>query len=235
MPQTGAPVNASRLGAGFTDNFHRMSNQPIEGVTVVDHPLVKARVAVLRDAGTSTELFRRTLNQLAALIAFEATRGLAVATREVKSPLAACEGHFLRDPITIVPILRAGLGMAEALLQVLPEARVGHVGLARNEKTFLPEHYYFKAPADLAASDVFIVDPMLATGNSAGDAADELKKQGATRLTLVALVGCMQGARHFRQRHPDIPVLLAAMDPELNSAAYIVPGLGDAGDRYFGT
>ncbi len=235
MPQTGPLVNVSRLVAVPTDNFHRMSKQSIEGITVVDHPLVKARVAVLRDAGTSTELFRRTLNQLAALVAFEATRGLAVAPRQVRSPLAACEGHSLRDPITIVPILRAGLGMAEALLQVLPEARVGHVGLARNEKTFLPEHYYFKAPADLAASDVFIVDPMLATGNSAGDAADELKNQGATRLTLVALVGCVQGATHFRQRHPDIPVFLAAMDTELNSSAYIVPGLGDAGDRYFGT
>lgn len=212
-----------------------MPDNPIPGVTVVDHPLVKARVAMLRDESTPTELFRRTLSQLAALVAFEATRRLALSDKSVTTPLAKCAGHALRDPVTIVPILRAGLGMAEALLAVLPEARVGHVGLARNEKTFLPEHYYFKAPADLGSSSVFIVDPMLATGNSAGDAADELKRQGAKDLTLIALVGCVQGATHFRERHPDIPVFLAAMDPELNATAYIVPGLGDAGDRYFGT
>jgi uracil phosphoribosyltransferase len=205
------------------------------GIHVVRHPLVRAKVTVLRDKTTGTELFRRTLGELAILVAYEATRDLEVEELVVQTPLEECAGSRLKRPVTIVPILRAGLGMAEALLKILPAARVGHVGMARNETTFLPESYYFKAPPDIASSDVLLVDPMLATGNSAADAADELKKQGVTRLRLVAILGCEQGAALFKTRHPGVDVFLAAMDHKLNEKAYIVPGLGDAGDRYFGT
>jgi len=209
-------------------------NMPV-GIHVVRHPLVRAKVTVLRDKTTGTELFRRTLGELAILIAYEATRDLDLEELVVETPLEECVGSRLKRPVTIVPILRAGLGMAESLLKILPAARVGHVGMARNETTFLPESYYFKAPPDIASSDVLLVDPMLATGNSAADAADELKKQGVTRLRLIAILGCEQGAALFKTRHPDVDVFLAAMDHKLNEKAYIVPGLGDAGDRYFGT
>jgi uracil phosphoribosyltransferase len=205
------------------------------GCTVVDHPLVKAKVTVLRNKATPTELFRRTLHELTALLAFEATRDLGVEELEIETPIEACKGYRISKEITVVPILRAGLGMAEAMLKILPQARLGHVGTFRDEKTFEPMSYYFRTPLDLEDSDVFLVDPMLATGNSAADAAAKLKDGGAQRLRLVALVGCVTGARLFRSLHPDVPVFLAALDEKLNERAYIVPGLGDAGDRYCGT
>ena len=204
-------------------------------IHVVSHPLVQTKVSILRDKATGTELFRRTLGELAILVAYEATRHLPLKEQTIETPLAECAGHQLASPVTLVPILRAGLGMAEAILRILPSANVGHVGMARNEQTFLPESYYFKAPPELATSEVFLVDPMLATGNSSADAVDELKAKGATKLSLVALIGCRQGAELFYSRHPDVPVYIAALDPTLNEKAYIVPGLGDAGDRYFGT
>lgn len=207
----------------------------MDGVVVVDHPLLRVRLATLRSVETDTQLFRRTLAEVAALIAFEATRHLCTRPCEVQTPLALCPGERLAHPIVIVPILRAGLGMAEALLRVLPEARIGHVGLARDEKTFQPSHYYFKAPAGLEEAEIFLVDPMLATGNSARDAAAELKARGARKIRLLAVVGCPEGAQRFREAHPDVPVYLGVLDPGLNEKAYIVPGLGDAGDRYFGT
>ncbi len=207
----------------------------IPGCTVVDHPLVKCRVDVLRDKATPKDLFRRTLRDLAGLIAFEATRELELADKTVETPLTSCAGHCLRREIIVAPILRAGLGMAEALLSVLPEASVGHVGMYRDEKTFEPQSYYFKIPPGLADADVFVVDPMVATGRSAADAVAALKAHGAKRLRLLALIGCVPGVEHFRSQHHDVPVILAALDPGLNERAYIVPGLGDAGDRYFGT
>lgn len=204
------------------------------GYRVVEHALVKAKVAVLRDKETSLELFRRTLRELTTLVASEATRDLEVRAIEVETPLERCAGHQLARPVVVVPILRAGLGMAEAMLGVLPEARVGHVGMCRDEHTFLPRSYYFKAP-DLSEAEVFLVDPMLATGHSASDAVTELKSCGAVRIRMVALVGCAIGLKHFQQQHPDVPVFLAALDERLDERAYIRPGLGDAGDRYFGT
>ena len=212
-----------------------MSDLLLPGCTVVDHPLVKAKVTILRDKDTPTELFRRTLHELTALMTFEATRDLEVGEIDIETPLERCKGHRLSRRLTVVPILRAGLGMAEAMLNVLPQARLGHVGIFRNEKTFEPMSYYFKTPPDLVGSDVFLVDPMLATGNSAADAATQLKAGGARRLRLIALVGCVTGARFFHARHPDVPVFLAAVDQKLNEHAYIVPGLGDAGDRYCDT
>jgi uracil phosphoribosyltransferase len=209
-----------------------MSEPRLPSCTVVDHPLVKAKVTILRNKETPTELFRRTLHELTALLAFEATRDLEVGEVEIETPLERCKGHRISKELTIVPILRAGLGMAEAMLHVLPQARLGHVGIYRNEKTFEPMSYYFKAPLDLEDSDVFLVDPMLATGNSAADAAAKLKVGGAKRIRLIALLGCVPGARLFQSQHPEVPIFLAALDEKLNERAYIVPGLGDAGDRY---
>ena len=209
-----------------------MLERRLAGCTIVDHPLIKSKVTILRNKETSTELFRRTLHEVTALLAFEATRDLEVAEIEIETPLERCKGHKLSKRVTVVPILRAGLGMAEAMLEVVPEARLGHVGTYRNETTFEPMSYYFKAPLDLADSDIFLVDPMLATGNSAADAAAKLKAEGARRLRLIALLGCITGAEHFKRQHPEVPIFLAALDEKLNERAYIVPGLGDAGDRY---
>ena len=209
-----------------------MSELRLPGCTIVNHPLVKAKVAILRNKETPTELFRRTLHELTALLAFEATRDLEVDEIDIETPLERCKGHRLSNHLTVVPILRAGLGMAEAMLNVLPQAKLGHVGSFRDEKTFEAMSYYFKVPLDLENSDVFLVDPMLATGNSAADAAAQLKAGGATRLRLIAVLGCVTGARFFHTQHPEVPVFLAAVDEKLNERAYIVPGLGDAGDRY---
>lgn len=207
----------------------------LEGIHIVEHPLVQVRLATLRDRTTPVEGFRRALAELASLLAFEATRSLPTEPCTVQTPLAPCRAARLAAPIVVVPILRAGLGMAEALLKILPEARVGHVGLARDEQTFQPERYYFKTPSGLENCFVFLVDPMLATGRSACQAASALKRRGARRLALLCVVGCPEGARRFREEHPDVPIYLAALDEGLNDHAYIVPGLGDAGDRYFGT
>ena len=212
-----------------------MIERRLPGCTIVDHPLIKSKVTILRNKETRTELFRRTLHELTALLAFEATRDLEVAEVDIETPLERCKGHELSKAVTVVPILRAGLGMAQAMLEVLPQARLGHVGSYRNETTFAPMSYYFKAPLDLADSDVFLVDPMLATGNSAADAAAKLKADGAKRLRLIALLGCVKGAEHFKRQHPEVPIFLAALDDKLNERAYIVPGLGDAGDRYCDT
>ena len=209
-----------------------MSELRLPGCTIVNHPLVKAKVAILRNKETPTELFRRTLHELTALLAFEATRDLEVDEIDIETPLERCKGHRLSNHLTVVPILRAGLGMAQAMLNVLPQAKLGHVGSFRDEKTFEAMSYYFKVPLDLENSDVFLVDPMLATGNSAADAAAQLKAGGATRLRLIAVLGCVTGARFFHTQHPEVPVFLAAVDEKLNERAYIVPGLGDAGDRY---
>jgi uracil phosphoribosyltransferase len=212
-----------------------MAASRIPGCTVVDHPLVKSKVTVLRNKETSRELFRRTLRELTALVAFEATRDLPLTEIPIETPLQGCTGYKVAKKVIIVPILRAGLGMAEAMLDVLPQARVGHVGMYRDEKTFEPRSYYFKAPPELGNAEVFLVDPMLATGHSSADAAAELKRCGVTNLRLVALVGCVPGVEFFRRQHPDVSIFLAALDPGLNERCYIVPGLGDAGDRYFGT
>ncbi|MEI6491889.1 MAG: uracil phosphoribosyltransferase [Verrucomicrobiota bacterium] len=206
----------------------------ISGCQVVEHSMVKVGVSRLRDRESSLGDFRRALRELAVIVGVEAARDLELREVPLQSPLSPCTGHELARPLVIIPILRAGLGMAEALLQVFPEARVGHVGLCRDEETFEPQSYYFKTPP-LDESDIFLVDPMLATGQSAADAVDKLKAAGAKRLRMLALIGARPGVELFCSRHPDVPVFLAALDEELNDKAYIVPGLGDAGDRYFGT
>ena len=206
-----------------------------ENTVLVDHPLVRAKLTRLRDKNTPFEEFRRGISEVSALMAFEATRDFETVARVVETPLANYEGAALRRPVILAPILRAGLGMVEGMCKVLPEASVGHIGLYRDETTHRPQHYYFNLPAHLSQAEVVVLDPMLATGWSATAALDRLKEKGATRLRLVCLVSCPEGLEQVRKAHPEVRVFTAAIDEGLNEKAYIVPGLGDAGDRYFGT
>jgi uracil phosphoribosyltransferase len=206
-----------------------------EGVTLIEHPLIGAKLTTIRDERTSSEEFRRELRELATLMTFEVIRDFQTVERVVRTPLAEYAGVALARPIIIAPILRAGLSFVDGMLQVLSGASVGHIGMYRNEETHRPESYYFKLPSHLAAAEVLVVDPMLATGWSATGAISQLKEKGARYLRYVCLVSCPAGLEQLRGAHPDVPIFTAAIDPELNEKAYIVPGLGDAGDRYFGT
>ncbi len=205
------------------------------GVTVVDHPLVQVKLTQMRDARTTSCEFRARLRELATLMICEATRTLATRIERVVTPLAECEGRALARPLVVAPILRAGLGLVEGLLDLLPDVSVAHIGMFRNEVTRRPESYYFKAPAHLAEADVILVDPMLATGFSATGAVAQLKEAGAKSIRFVCLVSCPAGLEQLRAAHPDVPIFTASVDQGLDDRAYIVPGLGDAGDRYFGT
>jgi uracil phosphoribosyltransferase len=212
-----------------------MSLPTPDGVTVIDHPLVRVKLTQLRDVGTGSEDFRSRLNELATLMVFEATRDLTTRPRPIQTPLAPHEGAELARPLVIAPILRAGLGLVAGMLDLLGDVGVAHIGMFRNERTLRPESYYFKAPPHLAEADVLLVDPMLATGWSATAAIARLKEAGATRIRFVCLVSCAAGLAQLRTAHPDVQIFTAAIDTGLNERAYIVPGLGDAGDRYFGT
>lgn len=212
-----------------------VSTTSYSGVTVIDHPLVRVKLTRLRAASTTPAEFRRQLTELATLMAFEVTRTLGTSPREVQTPLALHDGSTLAKPVVLAPILRAGLGMLEGMLQVLSDASVAHIGIFRNEETHMPQSYYFKAPTHLADAEVIVADPMLATGGSACAAIATLKQGGATAIRYVCLVSCPPGIERLRETHPDVPIFTAAIDPELSPQAYIVPGLGDAGDRYFGT
>jgi uracil phosphoribosyltransferase len=212
-----------------------MSEAIPPGVTVVEHPLVRVKLTRLRDETTAPEEFRARLAELATLLVFEATRDLATRPIEIRSPLATVEGAALARPIIIAPILRAGLGMVEGMLHVLADVSVGHIGMKRDEHTHRPTSYYFNLPAHLPEAEVIVVDPMLATGHSSSAAISRLKEAGAKRIRFVCCVSCPEGLRQVCSEHPDVRVFTAAIDPGLNEKAYIVPGLGDAGDRYFGT
>lgn len=201
----------------------------------MDHPLVRAKLSVLRDAGTPLKEFRGALHELSLLVGYEALRDLEEEPVRVETPLSRCAGSRVRDPIFLIPILRAGLGMAEALAELLPDAPIGHIGMFRDEITLEPQAYYLRLPPGIEGANVVCVDPMLATGNSAVSAIDQLKRAGARSLRLVCIVGCPEGVGRMRSAHPDVPIYLAAIDEGLNERGYIVPGLGDAGDRYYGT
>lgn len=204
-------------------------------VHVLSHPLAQVFVTQLRDAETPSDQFRIAMQRLAALLFMEASRQIEVAAVQVVTPLATTAGAKLARPIVLVPILRAGLGLVDGILRFVPDAVVAHIGIARDEATALPHSYYAKLPALLASADVFLLDPMLATGGSAIEAARQLKAAGTRSLRLVGVVACPQGVEAFQSAHPDVPIHTAAIDERLNEHAYIVPGLGDAGDRYFGT
>jgi uracil phosphoribosyltransferase len=204
-------------------------------LNVVDHPVLADRLTVMRDRSTGHGEFRQALFEASAILAVEAARDLPVEAVEVETPLEQAAGSRLPSEITIVPVLRAGLGMVDGFLRLLPGARVGHVGVYRDEEQHRPVDYYERLPPGLADSHVFVVDPMLATGGSAVHALDRLKGAGAQRLALVCLVVAPEGLAAVEEHHPDVPVFAAAVDRELDENAYIRPGLGDAGDRVFGT
>jgi uracil phosphoribosyltransferase len=204
-------------------------------VHVSEHPLVRHKVALLRDRATEPQLFRELVGELAALLFAEATHDLPLTRRMVQTPLAPCEGHEITERIGIVPILRAGLGMAEPMLRVLPKARVWHLGLYRDHDTHQPVWYYDKLPAAPNIDLALVVDPMLATGGSVVAAVNRLKKWGVGRIKFIGLIAAPEGVRALQTAHPEVPIYLAALDSHLNENCYIVPGLGDAGDRQFGT
>lgn len=210
-------------------------NDENQRVTVIDHPLVQVRLSKLRDKSTSLSDFRAKLQEIAQLMTFEVTRNFEVRPIEVNTPIAKAAGVEAARPIILVPILRAGVGMLDGILEILPEAQIGHIGMYRDEQTLRPESYYCKLPQNIAEADVLLIDPMLATGNSSAEAAKQLRAAGATRIHFICLVACPEGIAHFASLNPAVPIFTAAIDSHLNDNAYIVPGLGDAGDRYFGT
>jgi uracil phosphoribosyltransferase len=207
----------------------------MEGVTVVDHVLLRRLVSLLRDRDTSHRVFRETLRDAATILGYEAMRTLRPDPIELQTPLEAAPGVRLADEVVLVAILRAGLGMVEGLLRLVPEARVGHLGMYRDEEALRPVGYYENVPAGVADAEVFVVDPMLATGGSAVQAINRLKRAGAKRLHFVCLVSAPEGLRALHEAHPEVPVTTATIDRELDGNGYIRPGLGDAGDRIFGT
>ncbi len=219
----------------FASTGKRGTVRPMQQPVVVQHPLAQCHLAAIRAVGTSSHDFRRHLNHLARILFLEATSRLPVQPTQVQTPLAETQGARLARPLVCAPILRAGLGLLDGILPLVPEAVVAHVGIRRNEETALPHAYYANLPASLPEADVFLLDPMLATGGSACEAARQLKEAGAARITLICVVSCPEGLAAMARTHPDIPVFTAAVDDGLNERSYIVPGLGDAGDRYFGT
>jgi uracil phosphoribosyltransferase len=205
-------------------------------LTVVGHPLIRHKLAVLRDAQTPTKQFKELVDEIAMLITYEITRDLALEAVEIDTPLERTTAHMLAGKkLTLVPILRAGLGMVDGVARLIPSARVGHIGLFRDHETLQPVDYYFKIPSAPEARDFIVLDPMLATGGSASAAVSSLKRSGATRVQLVCLVAAPEGVQRMLEDHPDVRVWTAALDRELNAQGYILPGLGDAGDRLFGT
>jgi uracil phosphoribosyltransferase len=207
----------------------------VRDVHVVDHPVLAEAMTVLRAADTSRASFRAAMSEAAAMLAYEATRGLPQRDVEVQTPLEVTEGKVVARPIMVVAVLRAGLGMVEGFLRLVPDAAVGHLGMRRNEQTLRPDGYYESLPEGVGESVVFVVDPMLATGGSASAALTRLREVGATDLRLVALLAAPEGIEAVRAIEPDIPITVAALDRGLNERGFIEPGLGDAGDRIFGT
>ena len=205
-------------------------------VHVVDHPLVQHKLTLMRQTECSTKDFRQLLDEIAMLMAYEVTRDLPLKDIEIETPVAKCTAKIIAGKkIGIVPILRAGLGMVDGILKIVPSAKVGHIGLYRDPETHLPVEYYCKLPKDVAERELIVVDPMLATGGSAIAAIDFVKQRGCKKITMLCLVGCPEGVEALQKAHPDVDLYIAAIDDHLNEHKYIVPGLGDAGDRIFGT
>ena len=202
----------------------------------MDHPLVHHKLAVLRNKNTTVKEFRELINEIAGLMCYEATRDLPLMDVEVETPVAVAKCKMLAGKkLAIVPILRAGLGMVDAMVDLIPSAKIGHIGLYRDPETHEPVEYYCKLPEDIGNRVTFVVDPMLATGGSAVAAIDFLKKHGCKQIIMMNIIGCPEGIKRVQEAHPDVEMYLAACDEKLNDHAYIVPGLGDAGDRIFGT
>jgi uracil phosphoribosyltransferase len=204
-------------------------------VIVIEYPVIRTKLTELRDYSTDHREFRALLDEIASLMVYEVTRDWPTRPKPVQTPMERMTGHVLARQVTLVPILRAGLGMADGVLRLLPEARMGHVGVYRNEATLEPVSYYQKLPPDIANTEVLLIDPMLATGGSACGAIAALKKAGVTSMKFVCLVAAPEGIQAVQTHHPEVPIYCAAIDRQLNKRGYILPGLGDAGDRLFGT
>ncbi len=205
-------------------------------VNVIDHPLIQHKLTLMRRKETGTKDFRELLEEIAMLMAYEITRDFPLKEVDIETPVAKCKAKVLAGKkVGVVPILRAGLGMLNGVVNMIPAARVGHVGMYRDPKTLKPVEYYCKLPGDVAERTLIVVDPMLATGGSSAAALELLKQKGAKSMILMCLVAAPEGIRLVNQEHPDVPIYVAAIDEKLNDKGYIVPGLGDAGDRIFGT
>lgn len=202
---------------------------------LINHPLVKRDITILREASTPPEIFRAVVRRISIILAVEMSKNFEISKIEIDTPLEKTEGFILDQSIVLVPVLRAGLGMVNGFLEVMTEAKVGHIGLQRDEETLQPVEYYFKTPKNINSSKVILLDPMLATGGSATEALKYLKKKGAKECSFACLVAAPEGIKKIEQDHPEIKIYSAALDRELNKKGYILPGLGDAGDRTFGT
>ena len=205
-------------------------------VHVVDHPLIQHKLTLMRQKNCGTKDFRQLLEEISMLMGYEVTRELPLKEIEIETPVAKCTSKVIAGKkLGIVPILRAGLGMVDGVMRLVPAARVGHIGLYRDPETHMPVEYYCKLPTDVAERDLIVVDPMLATGGSSIAAINFIKKRGCKSITLMCLVGCPEGVKALQEAHPDVNLYIAAIDEKLNESKYIIPGLGDAGDRLFGT
>ena len=205
-------------------------------VHVLEHPLIQHKLAIMRSKNTSVKEFRELISEVSGLMCYEATRNLPTKEVEVQTPVAVAKCRRLAGKkLAIIPILRAGLGMVDAMIDLIPSAKVGHIGLYRDPETHMPVEYYCKLPEDISSRQVFVVDPMLATGGSAVAAIDFLKQHGCQNIIMMNIIGAPEGVKMVQEAHPDVDIYLAALDEKLNDHAYIVPGLGDAGDRIFGT
>ena len=202
---------------------------------VMDHPLIRHKVSILRSKDTPVKDFRELVNEIALLMGYEATKDLELSEIRVETPLTETVGYNIEKQVALVPILRAGLGMVEALTSLIPAAKVGHIGLYRDHATLQPVEYYCKLPTDIEKRQVLVLDPMLATGGSASAAIDFIKKRGAKKIKLMCVIGTPEGVKVIQENHPDVDIYVAALDEKLNEKGYILPGLGDAGDRLFGT
>ncbi|KRM76983.1 uracil phosphoribosyltransferase [Secundilactobacillus collinoides] len=203
---------------------------------VMDHPLIQHKLTIIRNKNCGTKVFREVVDEITTLMAYDVARDMPLEDVEIETPIAKMTAKTLSGKkVAVVPILRAGIGMVDGILKLIPAAKVGHIGMYRDEETLEPHEYFVKLPADIEQRQVFVVDPMLATGGSAIMAIDALKKRGATNIKFVCLVSAPEGVKALREKHPDVDIYAAALDDHLNEDGYIVPGLGDAGDRLFGT
>ena len=204
-------------------------------LTVLDHSLIKHKLSIMRDAETSTYIFKQNLDEIAKLMAYEVTRNVPIVEKKIKTPICETIGFEMAEKIVLVPILRAGIGLVDGFRDIIPTAKIGHIGMYRDKHTLEPHEYYAKFPKDMDRSIVIVTDPMLATGGSAAAAITNIKSRGAKKIMLVCLVGVPEGVARVEKEHPDVDITLAALDDHLNEKGFIVPGLGDAGDRLFGT
>lgn len=212
-----------------------MSKAKFSNFILLDHPLIKKDVTVLRDVNTQSEAFRYAVRRISSLLAVEIGKNLKIKKLKVRTPLELTDGYELAQQVVLVPVLRAGLGMVGGFLDIIPDAKVGHIGLQRDEETLKPKQYYYKTPKNLRLSSVILLDPMLATGGSSSQAITNLKKRGSKECMFACIVASPEGLYRMKKDHPDVKIFGAALDRGLNERGYIIPGLGDAGDRTFGT